>query len=89
MSKCLVAVTDFNDSVTTDYVKNQIQSISNSFPDLAIEHVNSDNDIMQRYARYPGRLPAFFILKNGARMSTLQAKVTTEQLFDWVSSTSG
>lgn len=89
MSKVLVAVTDFSDSVITEYVNNQIQAIANSFPELVIEHVNSDNDIMQRFARYPGRLPAFFILKNGARMSSLQAKVSTEQLIEWVSSTSG
>jgi hypothetical protein len=89
MNKCLVAVTDFNDTVMTDYVKNQIQAISNLFPELVIEHVNSDNDIMERYARYPGRLPAFFILKNNARTATLQAKVTTEDLIDWFRTTSG
>jgi hypothetical protein len=89
MSKSLVAVTDFNDSVTTQYVKNQLESISNSFSDLSIEHVNSDNSIMERHARYPGRLPAFFILKNEIVMSSLQAKVTTEQLLDWVRTKSG
>jgi hypothetical protein len=89
MNKTLIAVTDFNDLVMTDYVKNQLESISNLFPELAIEHVNSDNSIMDRYARYPGRLPAFFILKNNARMATLQAKVTTEDLIDWFRTTSG
>jgi predicted RNA binding protein with dsRBD fold (UPF0201 family) len=89
MSKTLIAVTDFNDSVMTEYVKNQLQAISNLFPTLVIEQVNSDNSIMTRFAKYVDRVPAFFITKHGAKMASLQAKVTTEQLLDWVRSTSG
>lgn len=89
MSKKLIAVTDFNDSVNTEYVKNQLIAISNLFPEIVSEHVNSDNPIMLNYAVYTDRLPAFFILKNNVRMASLQAKVTTEQLIDWVRTTSG
>lgn len=89
MSKSIVAVTDANDSTMVDYVQKQLDAIAILFPELAIEHVNKDNPIMARYERYPGRLPAFFILKNGARMGSLQAKVSNEQLINWVSSTCG
>jgi hypothetical protein len=89
MSKTLIAVSDSTNPVISEYVQNQLEAIKNLYPELTIEHVNETNEIMDRYARYPNRLPAFFVLKNGARMSSLQAKVTTEQLIDWFKSTSG
>ena len=89
MSKTIVGVSNSSDPVMVDYVEKQLQAISISFPELAIEHVNEINPIMDRFARYPGRLPAFFILKNGARMGVLQAKLNDDELISWVSSTSG
>jgi hypothetical protein len=86
MNKTLVAVSN---SIVSEYVQKQLEAISESFPELAIEHVNETNSIMQRFARYPDRLPAFFILKNDSRMAVLQAKVSTEELINWVKSTSG
>ena len=79
MSKTIVGVSNSSDPVMVDYVEKQLQAISISFPELA----------MDRFARYPGRLPAFFILKNGARMGVLQAKLNDDELISWVSSTSG
>ena len=89
MNKTLVAVSDSTDSVMSEYVESQLESIRILYPQLLIEHVNETNPIMQRYARYANRLPAFFVLKNEARMSLLQAKVTTEELINWFKSTSG
>jgi hypothetical protein len=86
MNKTLVAVSN---DILSEYVQNQLDAISKTHPDLVIQHVNENDPIMQRYARYPDRLPAFFIIKNGARMASLQAKVNTEQLLSWISSTSG
>ena len=89
MSKTLVAVSDSSNQLMIEYVQNQLDAILQLHPELTVQHVNENDDIMQRYARYPGRLPAFFVLKNGARMSSLQSKVSTEQLIDWFKSTSG
>jgi len=86
MTKILIAVSS---SALSEYVENQLQAIKNLYPELTTQHVNETDSVMELYARYPGRLPAFFIFKNGARMSSLQAKVTTEQLIDWFKSTSG
>jgi hypothetical protein len=86
MPKTLIAVSS---STMSEYVENQIQAIKNLYPDLETQHVNETDPIMERHARYPGRLPAFFIIKNGAVMSSLQAKVTTQQILDWFTSTSG
>lgn len=89
MSKSIVGVSDSSNPVMIAYVQNQLDAIAISFPELAIEHVNENNSIMERYARYPGRLPAYFILKNGARMAVLQAKINTPDLLAWVSDSSG
>lgn len=89
MTKTIVAVSDSTDPNMIDYVQNQLEAISISFPEVETQHVNETDPIMERYARYPGRVPAFFILKNGARMGVLQAKVTTPELLNWVSENLG
>jgi CRISPR/Cas system CMR-associated protein Cmr5 small subunit len=89
MNKSVVAVSDSSDPSLIEYVQKQLEAIVISFPDVAVEHVDENNEIMERYARYPGRVPAFFILKNGARMAVLQAKVTNEQLLAWISQNIG
>jgi hypothetical protein len=89
MSKSIVAVSDSTDPNMIEYVQKQLEAIAISFPDVAIEHVNENDSIMERYARYPGRVPAFFILKNGARMAVLQAKINTPELIVWVSENLG
>lgn len=89
MSKTVVGVSDSNSPSLIEYVQKQLEAIVISFPDVEIQHVDENNEIMERYARYPGRVPAFFILKNGARMAVLQAKVTNEELITWVSQNIG
>lgn len=89
MSKTIVAVSDSTDPNMIEYVQKQLEAIIISFPDVETQHVDQNNEIMDRYARYPGRVPAFFILKNGARMGVLQAKVTTPELLNWVSENLG
>ena len=89
MSKSVIGVSDSNSPSLIDYVQKQLEAIVISFPDVEIQHVDENNEIMERYARYPGRVPAFFILKNGARMAVLQAKVTNEELITWVSQNIG
>ncbi len=89
MSKSVVGVSDSSSPSLIEYVQKQLEAIVISFPDVEIQHVDENNEIMERYARYPGRVPAFFILKNGARMAVLQAKVTNEELITWVSQNIG
>jgi hypothetical protein len=89
MSKTIVGVSDSNDPTMIDYVEKQLQAIVNSFTDVEMQHVNETDPIMERHARYPGRLPAYFILKNGARMATLQAKVSDQELLTWFEERSG
>ncbi len=89
MSKSVVAVSDSNDPTMIEYVQKQLEAISISFPEVETQHVDQNNEIMTRYARYPGRVPAFFILKNGARMGVLQAKLNNDELINWVSQNIG
>jgi hypothetical protein len=89
MSKSIVAVSDSTDPNMIEYVQKQLDAISISFPEVATQHVDENNSIMERFARYPNRVPAFFILKNGARMGVLQAKIGTPDLLNWVSENLG
>ncbi len=89
MSKTVVGVSDSNSPSLIEYVQKQLEAIVISFPDVEIQHVDENNEIMERYARYPNRVPAFFILKNGVRMTVLQAKVNTPELIDWIAKNIG
>lgn len=89
MSKTIVGVSDSTDPTMIDYVQKQLESIVNSFSEVEMLHVNENDTIMERYARYPGRVPAFFILKNGIPMTSLQAKVSDQELFKWFEERSG
>lgn len=89
MSKSIVAVSDSSDPNMIQYVQSQLDAITISFPEVETQHVNETDPIMERYARYPGRVPAFFILKNGVRMTVLQAKVNTPELIDWIAKNIG
>jgi hypothetical protein len=89
MNKTIVGVSDSTDPNMIGYVQNQLDAIVISFPEVEIQHVNETDSIMERYARYPGRVPAFFILKNGVSMGVLQAKINTPQLLNWVAENIG
>lgn len=89
MSKTIVGVSDSTDPTMIDYVQKQLESIVNSFSEIEMLHVNENDPIMERYSDYPNRVPAFFILKNGARMAILQAKVSDQELFKWFEERSG
>jgi hypothetical protein len=89
MNKTVIGVADSNNVVMIEYVNNQLQAIANLFPALQVQQMNENDNIMLKHAKYPDRLPSFFILKNGACVSVLQAKVDDKTLLDWVRATSG
>lgn len=89
MSKTIVGVSDSTDPTMIDYVQKQLESIVNLFPEVEMQHVSENDPIMERYADYPGRVPTFFILKNGTRMAILQAKVSDSELISWFEQRSG
>jgi hypothetical protein len=89
MTKHLIAVSDSTNTVMIQYIDSQLEAISKTFPELTVEHVNENSDVMKQYARYPNRLPAFFIFKNDVKKCVLQAKIDTPELINWVSKNIG
>lgn len=84
MTYKLVAFTPTSDPVLTDYVKNQLIAISNSFPDLAVEQAN-ENDPRLLYSWYPDRFPAFVLFTDSVRKAAIHAKLNDADIIDWIS----
>lgn len=85
----LIAFTPENDIVIKAYVTEQLEAISKLFPELAIEHVNENDNRLALYVKRPDRFPAFLITKNSIRKTSINAKLTNEVLIDWLNSNLG
>lgn len=82
----LVAFTPESATSLTEYVKIQLNAISNAFPELEVEQANELDSRMQ-YAWYPDRFPAFIIFAEpGVRLAALHAKIGSDELIDWINS---
>lgn len=82
----LVAFAPTSAPELTEYVKNQLESIAESFPDLEIEQSNELDSRLQ-YAWYPNRFPAFIIfVEPGVRLAALHSKIGNDELISWINS---
>lgn len=82
----LVAFTPSSAIELTEYVKNQLSAISNSFPELELEQSN-EFDARMQYAWYPDRFPAFIIfVEPTVRLAVLHAKIGNDELISWIRS---
>ena len=82
----IVAFTPTASVGLTAYVANQLQAISEIFPDIEFEQTNELDSRIQ-YAWYPNRFPAFIIfVEPGVRLAALHAKVGNDELVSWINS---
>lgn len=84
----LLCVTISSQPSTIEYVDSQIQAISNSFPDLVIEHVHEDNEDYASFCRRSNRFPAFLLFEREVYRTEFIGQVETQQLLDWLTSLS-
>jgi len=82
----LIVFTISSDSTTKQYIQEQLESISKLKPNLPIEHVNENDDRLNLFIRHSDKFPAYLITKLDRRKSTLNGKLTFEDLYDWVNS---
>lgn len=82
----LIAFAPTTSPELTEYVKNQLEAISNSFPDLEIEQSN-EFDARLEYGMYRDRFPAFILfVEPTVRLAALHSKIGNDELIDWIKS---
>lgn len=79
----VVGFADSSNSHQTDYVKNQIDAIKNSFPEVAFELQNELSPLLQRHSRQK-RFPCYMVFKNDVYKDIKQGKLNNNQALDWI-----
>ena len=76
----------FANTNNLSYIKNQLNAIKNSFPDLEIELADENDSRLERYipAKYSQRLPLYMILKDGAYKTHRNGKYDNGEIFKWL-----
>ena len=85
----LVAFTNSVDSITSEYIKNQLEAIRNSFPDVETEQVNETDARLALYSRIPDRFPCLILFQNDVRKAVIHAKIHDHEAIEWVASKLG
>lgn len=84
MANKLLAFTHSSDSLTSEYITNQLESIKISFPDLQTEQVNETDYRLALYSWYPDRFPCYILFENDVRKAVIHAKLHNHEAIDWV-----
>ena len=80
----------FSNSNNLSYIKNQLDAIKNSFPNLEIE-VSDETDLrLERLKTKASNLfPLYIIYKNGVYKMHRSGKSDNTQIIDWLSTVHG
>ena len=80
----------FSNSNNLSYIKNQLDAIQNSFPNLEIE-VSDETDLrLERLKTKASNLfPLYIIYKNGVYKMHRSGKYDNTQIIDWLSTVHG
>ena len=73
-----------SDIVNTEYMQNQLDAISITFPEVQIEHVNENDPRLALYSNTPDRFPCIIMFRDGARKKVTHAKFTERDFVEWV-----
>ena len=79
----------FANTNNLSYIKNQLNAIKNSFPDLEIELADETDSRLKRYIKQkPGgfKLPLYMLLKNGMYKDHKAGKYRNHIIFAWLHS---
>lgn len=89
MAHKLVGFAHSGNLTNTEYIKDQLQAISNEFDSLATEFADETDSRLQSYCRKPNRLPCLMLFKNDTYKSHIQAKLSFDRALAWVNSAIG
>lgn len=77
---------DTTDVPQQQYMKEQMNAIKNSLPELSVELAPSTDFRLALYSTIPQRMPCIMIFKNDARMQTKHAKLQHPEAINWIRS---
>lgn len=89
MTHKVVLFVDSTKPIQVDYIKNQVQAIKKWKPELSVEYQNENSELLAKYSKTPGRLPAIMIFKNDVYKNYKHAKLSNDSLFAWLSASLG
>lgn len=84
MRSKIIAFSLSSDIVNTEYMQNQLDAISITFPEVQIEHVNENDPRLALYSKTPDRFPCIIMFRDGARKKVTHAKFTERDFIEWV-----
>ena len=89
MAHKLVGFADSSNSTQTEYIKTQLETISNEFEDVTTELVNEGDSRLRRYSQKFDRLPCLMLFKDVGKQAHIHAKLSNANAIDWVRSHKG
>ena len=84
MAHTLVGFADFSTSPQTEYIKTQLQAISDEFEDVTTELVNESDSRLRHYSKRSDRLPCLMLFKDVGKQAHIHAKLSNIKAIDWV-----
>ena len=84
MRNKIIAFSLSSDIVNTEYMQNQLDAISITFPEVQIEHVNENDPRLALYSNTPDRFPCIIMFRDGARKKVTHAKFTERDFVEWI-----
>ena len=84
MAHKLVGFADSSNSTQTEYIKTQLQAISDEFEDVTTELVNESDSRLRHYSKKSDRLPCIMLFKDVGKQAHIHAKLSNVKAIDWV-----
>lgn len=84
MNHTLVVFTHSENSMFSEYIENQLESISEYFPDLVIEYKNENDDRLIKYCKIPNRFPCYMLFKGNRCKTYINSKMDNTMLKNWI-----
>ena len=84
MAHKLVGFADSSNSTQTEYIKTQLQAISDEFEDVTTEVVNETDSRLRHYSKRFDRLPCLMLFKDVGKQAHIHAKLSNVNAIDLV-----
>jgi len=83
MAHKLVGFAHSANLMNTNYIKDQLQAISNEIDGLATEFADENDLRLQSHTTKPDRLPCLMLFKNDTYKNHIHAKLGTDKAINW------
>lgn len=83
MTHSLIGFASTENSINTQYIKNQLQAIEDAIPGLTTEFANQHDTRLRSLVKRADRLPCIVLLKNNTRKAVIHGKLDTNYAIKW------